>query len=81
MLTKPEYLRRARAAEYIRQRWGIPCSQGYLDKLASVGGGPAFRRVGKWPLYVEGDLDAWVLSRITGPLRKASDTSNAEGSG
>jgi hypothetical protein len=74
MTARPAYLRRAQAAEYVRQRWGLPCSHGYLHKLASVGGGPIFHRAGKCPLYLEDDLDAWARSRISGPLRKASDT-------
>jgi hypothetical protein len=41
--------------------------------LGSVGGGPIFRKAGKWPLYIEADLDAWALSRISGPVLKASD--------
>jgi hypothetical protein len=72
-MTGIPYLRRAQAATYIKSRWGIPCSHAYLHKLASIGGGPEFRRAGRWPLYREADLDAWALSRITGPLRKASD--------
>jgi hypothetical protein len=73
MKVKPVYLRRAQAAEYVREHWGIPCSYGYLHKLASVGGGPIFHRAGKWPLYLEADLDAWATSRITGPHQKASE--------
>ncbi|MGZ3489663.1 MAG: hypothetical protein ACXVBY_22710, partial [Isosphaeraceae bacterium] len=68
----PLYLRRAQAADYVRCRWGFPCSQGYLNKLASVGGGPVFRRAGRWPIYIAADLDAWAQSKITGPLKKTS---------
>ena len=67
------YLRRAEAAAYIRETYGARCSHAYLDKLACIGGGPTFHRFGKWPVYDMADLDAWALSRISGPLRKASD--------
>ena len=77
MTTRPAYMRRVQATEYVRQRWGLPCSHGYLHKLASVGGGPVFHKAGKWPLYVEADLDAWALTRISGPMRKASDAPRA----
>jgi hypothetical protein len=73
MTATSTYLRRAQAAQYIQGRWGIPCSHAQLHKLASVGGGPVFRRSGKWALYLEADLDAWAQSRISGPLKKASD--------
>jgi len=67
------FLRRSEAAAYIRQTYGARCSHTYLDKLASIGGGPLFHRFGKWPVYDVADLDAWAISRISGPLRKASD--------
>jgi hypothetical protein len=67
----PTYLRRAQAADYVRSRWGIPCSQAHLNKLASLGGGPVFRRAGRWPLYIAADLDAWAEVKITGPVQKA----------
>jgi hypothetical protein len=38
-MSNPAYLRRRAAAEYLRQRWGIPCSEKTLAKLACVGGG------------------------------------------
>jgi hypothetical protein len=73
MEASAKYLRRAEAAEYVRAHWGIPCSRGLLDKLASVGGGPLFRRANRVPLYRVEDLDAWADARISGPMRKASD--------
>jgi hypothetical protein len=69
----PRLLRRDDAADYVRHTWGLPCSRGLLAKLAVIGGGPVFRRAGKWPLYQEVDLDAWAKSKISGPLTKTSD--------
>ena len=74
----PKYLRRDDAAAYIRQRHHISCTAGYLAKLASAGGGPVLHRLhNRWALYAEVDLDVWALSRISGPLRKASDVPEA----
>jgi hypothetical protein len=68
------YLRRDDAAAYVRQKHKISCTAGYLAKLASVGGGPVFHRLhNRWTVYEEKDLDSWALSRISGPMRKASD--------
>jgi len=76
--------RRDDAAAYVREKHKLPCTSGYLAKLASVaGGGPPFRRLdGRWVLYAEEDLDAWALARLSRPIRKTSDAtinSGAEG--
>jgi hypothetical protein len=70
-------LRRGPAAKYVRDSYGLLCSPSYLEKLASVGGGPLFYRMGGRVEYDTADLDAWAGSRISGPLRKASDQSSA----
>jgi len=67
-----QYLRRKEAANYVRQKFGMPCSNNWLAKLACEGGGPAFRKAGRFPLYDPADLDAWATARI-GP--KLSSTS------
>jgi hypothetical protein len=72
------YLRRAEAAAYLRQTYGARCSHTYLDKLASIGGGPPFHRFGRWPVYDVADLDGWAMSRMTGPLRKAAQKPEIE---
>jgi hypothetical protein len=75
----PKRLRRDEAAQYIRERYGIPCSAGNLAKLASVGGGPPFRYLNDhWPVYDEPDLDAWAQARISAPVRRASDARQPE---
>jgi hypothetical protein len=57
-------LRRNQAAEYVRNKYGLPCSSSWLAKLASLGGGPAFRKASRFPLYDEADLDTWAQSKI-----------------
>ncbi len=62
-------LRRAEAAEYVRTRYGFPCSKQWLAKLATTGGGPNYRKAGKFPVYAVEDLDAWAQSRLSAPMR------------
>jgi hypothetical protein len=64
-------LRRDPAGRYIVEKWGIPCSTKWLAKLAVVGGGPVFRKAGRFPLYDPEDLDRWAASRI-GPKQKST---------
>lgn len=67
-MSAPERLeRRTDAAVYITDTFGIPCSPNTLAKLATVGGGPRFRKAGRIPLYARGDLDEWAQRRL-GPL-------------
>ena len=66
------YLRRAAAAHYVRETWGLPCSSKWLAKLAVTGGGPIFRKAGRFPIYLPADLDQWAESRIGAPRRSTS---------
>ena len=59
-----QFLRRADAATYVNERYGFPCSRQWLAKLAVIGGGPLFRKAGRFPVYKPADLDAWAQSRI-----------------
>ena len=43
------YLRRTDAAAYVTDRYAFPCSRQWLAKLAVVGGGPVFRKAGRYP--------------------------------
>jgi len=73
-LTAPtsHYLRRAAAARYVREAWGLPCSSKWLAKLAVTGGGPVYRKAGRFPIYTAVDLDTWAQSRIGAPRRSTS---------
>src|SRR5262245_46056482 len=68
--------RRAPAAQYLRERWGIPCSTGTLANYAVSGAGPIYWLAGRFPVYAEADLDAWALGRLSGP-RNTSHTRQA----
>lgn len=68
-----QYLRRKSAAQYVREQWGLPCEASWLAKLAVTGGGPIFRKCGRFPIYVIKDLDDWAASRLSPPMRSTSD--------
>ena len=58
-------LRRAEAAQYVHDKWGYPCSPRTLAKYAVIGGGPPFRKAGRYPLYHPDDLDVWVDGKLS----------------
>jgi hypothetical protein len=72
-------LRRAEAADHIRERWGYPCSPRTLAKYAVIGGGPRFRKAGRYPLYHPDDLDCWVGGKLSDPVTSTSELSNQQG--
>ncbi len=66
-------LRRSQASKYLLETHGIGRAVGTLAKLAVVGGGPRFRVAGRTPLYSTDDLDAWVESILSPPVRSTSE--------
>ena len=66
-------LRRKAAAEYIHDVHGQSVAAKTLARLASQGGGPAFRKAGKYPLYECDDLDAWAMARLSPKVFRSSD--------
>jgi len=73
------FLRRAEAAAYVTEHYGFPCSRQWLAKLAVTGGGPVFRKAGRYPIYRPDDLDRWAQARI-GPAQKStSDSGGSRG--
>lgn len=66
-------LTRAEAAALLTA-WGYRTAKASLDKLAVVGGGPAFEKFGRKPLYTEAGLLAWVASRTVGPRGNTSQS-------
>ncbi|THD45211.1 MAG: hypothetical protein E7774_08505 [Bradyrhizobium sp.] len=71
---EPQYLRRKTAGIYLRNKYGFG-SEKSLAKLASVGGGPEFRKAGSAALYEPSKLDEWAVSKIGKPRRSTSDLS------
>jgi hypothetical protein len=72
------FLRRTDAAAYVTDRYGFPCSRQWLAKLAVVGGGPVFRKAGRYPIYHPADLDRWATARIGPARRSTSDGAGAQ---
>lgn len=65
-------LSRHEAAAFLCER-GYRVAVATLNKLACVGGGPAFRKFGRRPLYAPADLMAWAAARTSGPVRSTSE--------
>ena len=70
-------LRRAEAAEHIQQKWGYPCSPRTLAKYAVIGGGPPFRKAGRYPLYHADDLDGWISGKLSDRVTSTSALSKS----
>ena len=65
------FINRAEAADYLTGQ-GLPVAKTTLQKLVTVGGGPAFRRFGKYAVYSTDDLDAWAQEKLSAPRHSAS---------
>jgi hypothetical protein len=61
------YISRRFAAKYVREAWGMRCSEKWLAKLVVTGGGPRYWKNGRAVLYRRDALDAWVSRRVSGP--------------
>ena len=72
-----DYLRREQAAEYLHSRYRAFTAE-TLAKLASVGGGPTFRRLGRFPVYTRDDLDAWASARMSPPVSSTAELANLD---
>ena len=68
----PEYLTRPEAAEHLTER-GLRITKNTLQKMATVGGGPAYQRFGNRTVYRPADLDAWAATKLREPRRSTSD--------
>jgi hypothetical protein len=66
-------LRRKAASQYLHEAHGLERAPSTLAKLAVTGGGPVFRRIGRVPYYSPEHLDAWVASKLSGPMHSTSE--------
>lgn len=64
------FLSRPEAAAYLTVK-GLRVAAATLQKYASVGGGPVYRRFGNRALYLASDLDTWALNKL-GPGKTAT---------
>ncbi|MFT7569459.1 MAG: hypothetical protein ACI9JL_000478 [Paracoccaceae bacterium] len=60
----PENLIRKDASEYLLRVHGVSRKPKTLAKLACVGGGPKFRKDGRFPLYPVIELDAYARTKL-----------------
>jgi len=67
----PARMRRKVASEYLLEEHGVSLSPATLAKLAVLGGGPAFRKDGPFPIYERVELDTFAVGRL-GPLRHST---------
>ena len=68
-----KFLRRKEASRYLKDNWGVDRAPATLAKLAVIGGGPTFRRIGRVPLYEPDCLDQWAESKLGPRLKSTSD--------
>ena len=59
------FLSRKDASDFLSREWGIKRTVKTLAKLASTGGGPAYRKDGIRVLYDPADLDLWALKTLS----------------
>lgn len=67
-----KYLSRAEAAGFCKSR-GMPVAKNTLQKYATTGGGPKYRKFGNRALYTETDLSEWIESRLSEPRSHTSE--------
>jgi hypothetical protein len=60
------------ASKYLEEKYGIRRSPATLNKYASVGGGPLFRKAGRDRIYDLNDLDDYAAEISSGPMRTTS---------
>ena len=65
------FINREQAADYLTGQ-GLPVAKGTLQKLATVGGGSAYRRFGKYAVYLTADLDTWAAQKLSSPRHSTS---------
>jgi hypothetical protein len=68
-----KFLRRREAATFLTEQLGLPTSFSELQKLACVGGGPAYEIYGKYAVYRPGNLIAWAKDKLSPPRHSTSE--------
>jgi hypothetical protein len=70
-------LRRKAASKYLHDVHGVERAPSTLAKYAVIGGGPVFQRMGRDPVYTPVNLDKWVASKLSAPMRSTSDVASS----
>jgi hypothetical protein len=74
MTRTSKLLRRKDASKHLKEMWGVDRAPSTLAKLAVIGGGPPFQRLGRVPLYATDDLDEWIASKLSPPMHSTSQS-------
>ena len=69
----PDTLLRRDPAAAALTEIGFKTAAKTLATLASRGGGPRFRKYGRYPVYRWGDLVDWAQSRLAAPVRSMAE--------
>lgn len=64
-MEKIRFLSRKEAATYLIETWGIRRTAKTLAKLATMGGGPPYRKDKIKTLYDPADLDIWARETLS----------------
>src|SRR5262245_6587681 len=71
--TSPKFFNREEAAAYLAEKWGVRMAPATLAKYATLGGGPPFRRDGRFPVYSDAGLDSWAQQRLGSEVRSTAE--------
>lgn len=69
------FLRTDAASEYLTAKYGFPTANTLTKYRCTSNSGPKFRMIGRFPVYLESDLDAWAESRMSPPVHSSSELS------
>lgn len=73
------YLDQKEASVYLDERWGLMRAPSTLSKLRCVGGGPVFRKFGRFPRYTPTRLDEYAIAQLSPELTSTSQIANPGG--
>ncbi len=65
---------RSAVPEYYEKKFGVTFAASTLAKLATLGTGPAYRRIGRRVFYEDAELDRWLMERISDPVQCSWET-------
>lgn len=69
----PPRVSRKDAPKYCREVHGAIISYNQFAKLGVIGGGPCFRKQGRFVLYDTEELDRWINERLSPPCKSTAE--------
>jgi len=72
-MTSITRLTRAQACKYLREKHGVERKPSTLAVYAVKGGGPAYQKDGRTPLYTPEALDEWVAGYLSPPVTSSAE--------